>query len=452
MNDCITIRHELSCFSVTKEPELVTSKTGKEIYVTRGISTAPGPSGCPVCGSAMHRHGKREMKIQDIDLLGHLHIIIVAYDRYCCSSEECNHTQMQEIRFKEPGHFITKRMGRRIRIRLNCGAGISETARLLSVHPNIIREIDKANLKAMLDGRKTPICEYIGIDEFKLHKGHRYATVVTDLKSGHVLFLEAGKSKEQAYHFFSLMGDEWMRHVKAVAMDMNAQYDSAFRERWPGIRIVYDHFHLVKMYNDTVLTAIRRRKQREMLENGNEEGYTLLKNSRYLLLSRMDTLREMDREAHENNIRLHALYLDKGKPLPPGERIRSPYKEKRLSDILAANEDLSVCYLLLEQFSLAYDVKSITKLYRGMKSWMKLARQSGVPELLSFCNTVEKHIMGIVYHAKFPISSGKVEGVNNMIKTIRRKAYGYRDTEYFFLKIKFASMRGPYKFKSHTFL
>lgn len=72
--------------------------------------------------------------------------------------------------------------------------------------------------------------------------------------------------------------------------------------------------------------------------------------------------------------------------------------------------------------------------------------------LLSFCNTVEKHLMGIVYHAKFPISSGKVEGVNNMIKTIRRKAYGYRDTEYFFLKIKFASMRGPYKFKSHTFL
>ena len=83
---------------------------------------------------------------------------------------------------------------------------------------------------------------------------------------------------------------------------------------------------------------------------------------------------------------------------------------------------------------------------------MKLARQSGVPELLSFCNTVEKHLMGIVYHAKFPISSGKAEGMNNMIKTIRRKAYGYSDTEYFFLKIKFASMRGPYKFKSHTFL
>ena len=452
MEESITIRHELSCFSVTEEPELVRSRTGKEIYVTRGISTAPGPLRCPVCGSAMHKHGKRKMTIQDIDLLGHLHIIIVKYDRYCCSSGGCNHTQMQEIAFREPGHYLTRRMGRRIRTRLNCGAGISETARSLSVHPSIIYGIDKANLEAMLDGSRPPICEYIGIDEFKLHKGHRYATVVTDLMTGRVLFLEAGKAKEQAYHFFARMGDGWMRHVKAVSMDMNAQYDSAFRERWPGIRIVYDHFHLVKMYNDTVLTAIRRRKQREMLERGDGKGYTLLKNSRYLLLSRMDTLREMDREAHENNARLHEMYLDRGLPLPPGERIRRPCKERRLKDILAANEDLSVCYLLLEQFNLAYDVKSITKLYRGMKAWMKLARQSGIPELLSFCGMIERHLMGLVYHAKFPISSGRVEGVNNMIKTIRRKAYGYRDTEYFFLKIIFASMRGPYRYKSHTFM
>ena len=83
---------------------------------------------------------------------------------------------------------------------------------------------------------------------------------------------------------------------------------------------------------------------------------------------------------------------------------------------------------------------------------MRLAMQSGVPEIIAFCGTVKKHLMGIVYHAKFPISSGRVEGINNMIKTIRRKAYGYRDTEYFFLKIMFASLRGPYRYKSHTIL
>ena len=452
MEDSITIRHELSCFSVTSEPELRTTGTGKDAYITKGVSTAPAPERCPECGSAMHRHGRKVRRLRDIDLLGHLSIIEVSYDRYCCSGEGCSHTQMQDIAFREPGHNMTERLARRIRIRLNCGAGISETARSLSVHPSVIYEIDKANLRNMLEGRKPPRCEYIGIDEFKLHDGHRYATVVTDLGTGRVLFLEAGKSKEQAYHFFARMGDGWMRHVKAVSMDMNAQYDSAFREKWPGIRIVYDHFHLVKLYNDTVITAIRRRKQRELLEGGNEEGYALLKGSRYLLLSRMDTLKERDREAHESNIRLHELYLDRGLPLPPGERIRSPYRERRLRDILSANEDLSVCYYLLEQFNQAYSVRSITALYKGMRAWMKLARQSDVPEILSFCDTVERHLMGIVYHAKFPISSGKVEGVNNMIKPLRRKAYGYGDTEYFFLKIKFTSMRGPYRYKSHTIL
>ena len=449
MKDSITVAHGLSCFSVTEEPRLERTKTGKEIYVITGVSTASSPSICPECGSKLHRHGLMMRKLQDIDLLGHLCIIEVIYDRMRCSSYSCRHTQMQEIAFREPGHNITARLGRRIRTRLNCGAGISETARSLSVHPSIIYEMDKENLRKVMGAQDVPYAEYIGIDEFKLHDGHRYATAVSDLRTGRVLFLEAGKSKEQAYHFFSQMGDEWMRHVKAVSMDMNAQYDSAFRERWPSVTIVYDHFHLVKLYNDTVITAIRRRKQREMLEEGNEEGYTLLKNSRYLLLSKMDTLRSRDREAHDNNVRLHKEYLDKGKPLPPGERILSPYREKKLRDILAANEDLSVCYLLLEQFNLAYSVTGITQLYKGMKSWMKLARQSNVPEIISFCDTVQRHLMGIVYHAKFPISSGRVEGINNMIKTIRRKAYGFRDTEYFFLKIKFASLRGPYVYKSH---
>ena len=452
MEDSITIRHELSSFSVTEEPRLVTTRTGKEIYVTRGKSTFPGPRRCTKCGNVMYRHGRKTRRLRDIDLLGHLSIIEVSYDRYCCASHCCGHTEMQGIAFKEPGRYMTERLARRIRIRLNCGEGISEVARSLSVHPSIIYEKDKENLRKVMKAQDAPYAEYIGIDEFKLHDGHRYATAVSDLQTGRVLFLESGKSKEQAYHFFSMMGDEWMGHVKAVAMDMNAQYDSAFKEKWPSITVVYDHFHLVKLYNDTVITAIRRRKQAELLENGDERGYKLLKNSRYLLLSKMDTLRERDKAAHENNARLHKEYLDKGKPLPPGERILSPYREKKLKDILAANEDLSVCYLLLEQFNLAYSVTSITQLYKGMKTWMKLAMQSGVPEIFSFCDTVQRHLMGIVYHAKFPISSGRVERINNMIKTIRRKAYGYRDTEYFFLKIMFASLRGPYRYKSHTIL
>ena len=81
-----------------------------------------------------------------------------------------------------------------------------------------------------------------------------------------------------------------------------------------------------------------------------------------------------------------------------------------------------------------------------MKSWIRLARQSNVPAILSFCDTVQKHFVGIVLHAVYRIYSGKVKGINNMIKTIRRKAYGYKDTECFFLKIKFSSIRGRFEY------
>ena len=79
MEDSITIRHELSCFSVTSEPELRTTGTGKDAYITKGVSTAPAPERCPECGSAMHRHGRKVRRLRDIDLLGHLSIIEVMF-------------------------------------------------------------------------------------------------------------------------------------------------------------------------------------------------------------------------------------------------------------------------------------------------------------------------------------------------------------------------------------
>ncbi|MEA5032632.1 MAG: transposase, partial [Sphaerochaeta sp.] len=61
----------------------------------------------------------------------------------------------------------------------------------------------------------------------------------------------------------------------------------------------------------------------------------------------------------------------------------------------------------------------------------------------------DAHLQGILNHADHPISSGKLEGTNNLIKTIRRKAYGFQDTQYFFLKIMEASRRPKARYQSH---
>ena len=438
VKESITIRHELPHFIVDREPELRLTNRGKEVYVTQGHSDNETDKRCPRCGRMMYKHGSRSSAYQDIELIGHLHYIVVRLRRYCCPG--CGYSRMQSPGFTSESHRITKRLERRIIIRMNNGAGIVETARNLSVHHSIIKTLDKKRLSAMHMDRPKP-ARFIAIDEFLLHKGHRYATSVIDAEDGRVLFLEEGKRKQQAYDFFEKMGHDWMRHVKAVAMDMNAQYDSAFRERWPGIAIVYDRFHMMKLYNDTVLTKMRRRLQNELKEQNDEDGYNRMKGIRFILLSRRSTLQRKDNAARENNRRLYEDYRKHGKELPPGERMMFSGREKILDEILSVNSSLGTAYFLAEQFRYAFSLSSYDTLKTGMDDWCSIALHSEVPEVMSFRDTVISHMEGILNHARFAINSGKIEGVNNMIKTIRRKAYGYTDTEYFFLRIMFESRK-----------
>ena len=123
--------------------------------------------------------------------------------------------------------------------------------------------------------------------------------------------------------------------------------------------------------------------------------------------------------------------------------------ERRLDELLAKNVDFAAAYILCEQLKLAFREPDRQKLEEGMNLWLQLARQSNVPEINSYADTIVARMKGILNHADHPISSGKLEGTNNLIKTIRRKAYGFRDTHYFFLKIMEASRKPRFRFKSH---
>lgn len=437
MNEFISIAHNIQYFSVTSEARTVRSTRGKSVIVVEGECTFPLPRVCPVCGGRMDVSDHHVVRLQHLELLGSITILEVKFFRVRCRF--CSHRETQRIPFRSRSHAMTTRLENRVRIRLNQGATLKATSVSLGIHPGIVKEIDKERLeKWELLTRPHPT-RNIGIDEFLLHKGHRYATVVIDIDRGRIIFLEEGKKKEQAEHFIRKMGREWMRHVEAVSMDMNANYASAFREYAPHVKIVYDKFHMVKLFNDSVITQIRRRLQNECDSKDDSSGYRLLKGSRFLVLSSRSTLREKEMRAVENNRRLHELYLDKGLPIPPGERLMKTGRERRLSDLLAANTELSVAYTLLEQFKYAYDVDSADVMANGLKQWYRLAWQSNVPEIHRFANTIKKHEDGIINRVMHRISSGIVEGINNMIKTLRRKSYGFRDTRYFFLKLMFES-------------
>ena len=107
--------------------------------------------------------------------------------------------------------------------------------------------------------------KYLGIDEFKLHNGHIYATVIIDLETGYILWLERGKDKNIVYNFIRHVGLEWMKKVKAVSCDMNANFQEAFQSMCPHIEIVYDHFHIIKNFNDNVICKIRTDEEKRLI-------------------------------------------------------------------------------------------------------------------------------------------------------------------------------------------
>jgi len=168
----------------------------------------------------------------------------------------------------------------------------------------------------------------------------------------------------------------------------------------PEAEIVFDHFHVVKMMNDK-LDGIRRRVAR----NIDDEQRKLLKNQRFLFLRNVE---DLDPDAK--------LLLD---------NLRKVFKE--LGDASMMKEALRSIYSMAETDFQAEG---------AFKNWCSIARETGTEELISMADTVEKHLKGITaFWRTGGLSNAAMEGFNNKIRWLMRQAYGYRDGEYFHLKI-----------------
>ena len=145
--------------------------------------------------------------------------------------------------------------------------------------------------------------KYLGIDEFKLHDGKVFATHIIDMETGHILWIAKGKKKQVVYDFIEHVGLEWMASVVAVACDMNSDFYEAFQERCPHLEIVFDHFHIVKNFNDKVISEIRKDEQKRLADEGDKEAAKSLKKSKYILMSKRSTLQRKEKEAQGERLR-----------------------------------------------------------------------------------------------------------------------------------------------------
>lgn len=208
---------------------------------------------------------------------------------------------------------------------------------------------------------------------------------------------------------------------------------------------MFAYFHIVKNFNDKVVSEVRKDEQRRLYEEGNIEAAISIKKTRYILMSSRKTLQAKDADAREGR------QIHKGSSLFKTDNIicKEGYEE-RYDALLQENQLLFTLDLIKEKLSLAYSRKDEAIMAEDIISIMDICKATDNPHFLWFERLLGNHFEGIIAHATYDISAGKIEGINNKIKILRRQGYGYPDDEYFFLKLFDASrkdyVRNP---KSH---
>ena len=249
----------------------------------------------------------------------------------------------------------------------------------------------------------------IGVDEVSIRKGHTYAVVVADLDQRRPIWLDGqGRTEQDLKRFFDAMGPERCRTIEIAVMDMWKPFGKATRTQAPNARIVYDKFHIMRHLSDA-LDQVRRSEYKRV----NEKERKFIKGQRYTLLS------------HKANLDTEGL--------------------RGLRMLLKANKRLHKAYLLKESFGQLWDYNHPAWARKFFENWKSQLRWQRLKPFEKFSEMIERHWDGIVSycHPDHKVSLGFMEGLNNKIRVIQRRAYGIKDQEYLMLKVITSFIKEP---------
>jgi transposase len=258
--------------------------------------------------------------------------------------------------------------------------GISWTTVGAIVERVVARRLDPARLEGL---------RRIGVDEFSYRKRHRYLTTVVDHDRRRVVWAAPGRSAETLGAFFEALGEERWAQLECVTMDMAGGYLKAVEERLPGVQIVFDRFHVQRLASDA-LDEVRREQLREI--RGTEEGRELFR-SRFALLKN------------------------------PWNLTRD--QKQKLSEVQRTNARLYRAYLLKETLAQALDYKQMWRARRALREWLAWASRSKLAPFVKAARTIREHFDGILAYIQERLTNGIVEGFNNKLRMIARRAYGF---------------------------
>jgi len=371
-------------------------------YVAGGvvfvIERKPETYCCTGCGSQnVWRHGLVVRRFLTVPMGTKRVELEARIPRLAC--QDCGRVRQAAVGFAEPRRTYTKSF-ERYALELSRHMTIKDVACHLGVCWDVVKEIQKKSLQRRFDKPRLKHVKQIAIDEISTGKGHQYVTIVLDLQSGAVLHVGPGKGGDALLDFWRRLRVSRAK-IEAVATDMSPAYIDAVTTHLPEAALVFDRFHVIKLYNEK-LSDLRRDLHRQLVDTMQKD---VLKGVRWLLLKRPENLDASRREP------------------------------QRLREALRLNEPLAIAYHLKDELNEIWEQDDQEAAQSLLLDWIVYAESTGIRMLRQFAKTLRFHAFGILAWYDYPISTGPLEGTNNKIKTMKRQAYGFRDQEFFKLKI-----------------
>lgn len=269
----------------------------------------------------------------------------------------------------------------------------SAVHRLMGINWRTVGTIVRRVVEERLNRRRLENLSIIGVDELAYRANHRYLTVVVDHMSSRVVWMGEGKGEETLKQFFEELQPERSAKLSHVTMDLSAPYNKVVAERAPQAERVFDRFHIQKLANEAVDTVRRD----EMREVAGSERAAAIKRSRWALLKNPWNL--------------------------------TASQGKKLHEVQRTNRRLYRAYLLKESLARGMDYLQYKRAAEHFKDWRQWASHSKLKPFVRLSGTIRRHINGILAYVRTGLNNGLSEGINNKIRLIMRRAYGFRSVE-----------------------
>ncbi len=314
--------------------------------------------------------------------------------------------RVEDFPWAEPWARVTRALSNAVAI-LARELSWQGTAREYGLNWKSVATIVKRAVQYGLRHRARLPVHVIGIDEVSRRKGQVYLTVVYDLERRVLLWVGEDRTEEAVKKFFTEeLGRRRCHTLRVVCMDMWAAYANLVREHAPNAQILFDRFHIVQHLNEAV-EEVRRSEMRRL----SLKERVVFKRSRWLLLKNPWNL--------------------------------NPDQKERLSTLVRWNAPIVRAYYLKESFQLFWDYKQSQRAETHVQKWMTSAMRSRLEPFKRFVRMLRSHLDGVLPWTRIRLSNAAVEGMNNKIKSISHRSFGFRTAKNFIAAIYHCCARLP---------